>query len=193
MAEETTVEVVDGLDPPKAFPGFHNDPLGPVLFASTPVTISSEQEGAVRQVLLLSSSDTRFAQKAADALRIILLGGINGGVVPEITSLNPDTGVANAPPPPLKLRVMGTGFDAGTKILVNGALVNTTYVSNSEVFSNISMNGAIPGVKQVSVQSGFGVISNSMEFTVTAAVEAPASVSAPAPALTKTAEKSTKK
>lgn len=148
----------------------HTDPFSPVLRnAVTPHAATEEQERLIVDVLNLSSSDSRFAQKANAAIRLILAGGSLSPIPPVITSLSPATGVAGSPPPPLKVRVLGSGFDATCKIYVNDLLVNTTFVSPAEVFTNVALSGITgANVWPVVVRNGAGVTSNTAVFTITA-------------------------
>lgn len=149
---------------PRVIPAFHNDPFSPVLYASTPVEITREQEDAIRTVLLLSSSDTRFAQKAADSLRLILGGGLTAA---RITSLEPASKPINSPS--FKLKCKGTDFVAGSIIYVNGNPMPTTFTSATEVSTDVSLVGIItPTQYPVNVKLPNGVVTNTMMFTVTA-------------------------
>jgi len=51
------------------------DPFRPELQASVALNVSSEQRALVRQVLALCASDSRFAQKGAEAIEFILTSG----------------------------------------------------------------------------------------------------------------------
>lgn len=152
---------------PRVIPPFRNDPYSPILFASPPVEISREQEDAIRAVLLLASSDTRFAQKAADALRVILLGGSVPGIQPPvITSLEPANKVQESPS--FKLKTKGTGFSQGHVIHVNGNPMPTTYISATELNTDISLVGVTgPKTYPVNVRTISGILSNTVDFTVT--------------------------
>lgn len=152
---------------PRVITPFRNEPFAPILFASTPVEISREQEDAIRQVLLLASSDTRFAQKAADALRIILLGGSVPGIqVPVIISVEPPSKVQGSPS--FKLKTKGTGFVQGYTIYVNGNPMPTTFVSETELNTDISLVGITgPKTYPVNVRTISGILSNTVNFTVT--------------------------
>lgn len=151
----------------RTIPPFVMNRLAPVTFESVPVMISSEQERLIRSVLLLTSSDTDFAQKAADALRIILLGGVNSGIVPVITSLVPNQkGMGSQS---FLFRVLGTGFDPTCVIYVNGNPAPTTFVSTTEVRTNLNLqNVTAPAVYPVVVRTNAGIVSNSLPFNVTA-------------------------
>lgn len=156
---------------PQELPSFYNDPFNPLLFDvnTQAVTITVEQENLVRQVLLLSSSDTRFAQKAADALRVILLGGATGAPVipPNISSLEPSTKPVGSPT--FKLKTKGTGFKATDVIHVNGNAVTTLYVSATELNTDVSLVSVTqPTTIPVTVRTAEGVLSNTVILTVTA-------------------------
>lgn len=152
----------------RVIPPFRNDPLNPLLLdpSSRAVEISIEQERLIRDVLLLASSDTRFAQKAADALRVIL--GLNGGTVPVvgpvISSLEPTSKPINSPS--FKLKTKGTGFGAGSVIYVNGNAMPTTVTSATELSTDVTTSG-IATTYPVNVRAVNGLVSNTVIFTVT--------------------------
>lgn len=174
MAEvEPSQELEVGVHIPAMRPlsGVLADPFAPVLYASEPLVISAEQERAVRNLLLLTSSDTNFAQKAADALRIILSGGINGGIVPVLVTLEPTTGVINAAN--LKIKCKGTDFQAGATVYVNGNPLPTTFVSATEVTITVTLP-ATAQTLSILVRNPTGATSNLRQFTVTAVMEEPA-------------------
>lgn len=159
--------VIPGVDIPAMRPleNVFVDPFAPVLLASEPLVISAEQERAVRNLLLLTSSDTDFAQKAATALRIILGGGVNGGIVPVLVSLEPTTGIINAAN--FKIKAKGTDLQAGCTIYINGNPMPTTFTSATEVFTTVTLP-ATPQTLNILVRNPTGAISNSRTFTVTA-------------------------
>lgn len=174
MAEvEPLPELEVGVHIPAMRPlsGVFADPFAPVLYASEPLVISAEQELAIRNLLLLTSSDTDFAQKAATALRIILGGGINGGIVPVLVTLEPTTGVINAAN--LKIKCKGTDFQPGATVYVNGNPLPTTFVSATEVTITVTLP-ATAQTLNVLVRNPTGAVSNSRSFTVTAVMEEPA-------------------
>lgn len=147
----------------------HIDPFMPTLRNSVdPYVSTEEQDRLISDVLNLSSSDSRFAQKAGAAIRLILAGGSLSPIPPNITSLSPSTGVAGSTPPPLKLRVLGSGFDATCRIFVNDLQANTTFVSPGELFTNILLPTTGANVWPVVVRNGAGVMSNTVTFTITA-------------------------
>lgn len=156
---------------PRVIPPFRNDPFNPLLLepSSHAVEISTEQERLIREVLLLASSDTRFAQKAADALRMIL--GISGGQVPTvspvITSVEPASKPVNSPS--FKLKTKGTGYTSGAVIYVNGNAMPTAFISPTELNTDVSLVGVTtPITYPVNVRAVNGLVSNTMIFTVTA-------------------------
>lgn len=147
----------------------HLDPFTPVLRnAVTPFAGTEEQEKLIDSVLQLSSSDSRFAQKASTAIKLILVGGVVSGMPPVITSLEPNTKAAGSPT--FKLKVKGIQFDATCKIYVNDVLRTTTFTSATEVSTDISLVGVTgANVYPVVVVNGTGATSNTLTFTVTAA------------------------
>lgn len=161
-------ELVDEIDRPSVpIPSPASDPFSPILRAEvTPVTLTTEQERLITEVLALASSDSRFAQKALQAIKIILAGG--SFAAPVISSLLPDTGKVGSTPPPLKLRVIGTNFDSLCVIHIDGNAVNTTLVSATEMFTNLNITGQ-PRTLQVIVRNtASGFLSSPKPFTVTA-------------------------
>lgn len=146
-------------------PPFHRDPFNPVLFAEvTPHVSTEEQDRLLTEILLLSSSDSRFAQKALAAIKLVLAGGAINAPPPVVTSLEPATGAVGATN--LKVKCKGTGFDPTCVIHINGNAMPTTFVSATEVNTNVNLTTA--GTFQVVVRNGAGVLSNSMTFIVTA-------------------------
>lgn len=146
----------------------HADPFVPVLRNSvTPFVSTEEQDVLISNVLALSSSDSRFAQKAIAAIRLILAGGSLSPIPPTITSLEPNTKPAGSAM--FKLKCKGSGFDATCVIYVNDVVRTTTFTSSVEVSTDISLVGVVgANVYPVVVRNGAGVTSNTMTFTVTA-------------------------
>ena len=151
----------------RPMPVYHNDPHNPVLRdpETKIATITVEQEGLIRQVLLLASSDTRFAQKAAEAIRAIMTTGSTN--LPVITSIEPASKPIGSTQ--FKLKTKGTGFSQLDTIYVNGNAVPTLYVSATELNTDVSLASVSePASYPVAVMSGSGVVSNSMLFQATA-------------------------
>ena len=158
-----------GLETAHPVPVFYNDPFNPMLFDKNTkaVTITFEQEDLVRKVLLLSSSDSRFAQKAADALRIILLGGAASGPapVPTLTGLQPPQRQAGTSG---NLKVIGTNFNQTSIVFVNGNQIVTLFTSATELTCTINLAGVSTGTQlPVVVQNSDGLVSNTLIFNVT--------------------------
>jgi hypothetical protein len=136
------------------------DPFNAVLLNSPALLMTSEQSMYVREILETACSDSRFAQKAYDAL-VHVLGG--SGVIPTLASLNPNTGVALAA---VTISAHGTNFTSGSKIVVSGVEWPTTFVSPTEVTALVTLGEA--GVLPVAVLNANGVLTDSVPFTVTA-------------------------
>jgi hypothetical protein len=153
------------LTVPRVIPPFVREPFTPVLFASPPVSITEEQGRAIQEILALSSSDSRFAQKAFAAIKLVLSGG-SLTTIPVILSVEPASKVTGSPS--FKLKAKGTGFDPTCTIYINGNAVLTAYVSATELNTDISLVGVAPTVWPVTVRNTLGVVSNSKTFTVTA-------------------------
>ena len=161
MAEPDPVNIPEKTVP---LPPYHIDPFSPVMFASPSLVPTKEQEDAVRQVLLLTSSDSRFAQKAADSLRLILLGTpTEPPVIPVLNSVEPNSGTVGQSN--LKVKCKGTGFNTGSVIHVNGNPMVTQFVSVTEISTNLNLTN--PGVFEFVVRSDAGVLSAPKPFTVT--------------------------
>lgn len=136
------------------------DPWTPILKNSPSLHTTPEQELYIREILEICCSDSAFAKKAYAALQYILTGAEPVPAV--ISSLNPSTAVISTP---VSLVVTGTGFTA-TSVISFGGPVATTFVSDTELSASVttpSAEGTIP----VTVVTD-GMISNSVDFTVTA-------------------------
>jgi hypothetical protein len=142
----------------------NQDPFRPVLTSADTkaLTLSAEQLLYINEVLSIASSDSRFAQKAYDAIKFILTSG--AVKVPSVTSLVPNTaeiGDAN-----FVLHVHGTNLVAGSTIIFAGQEEPTTHVSDSEVTTGVNMAVWLGAdTLPVMVQSPDGVLSNEMPFT----------------------------
>lgn len=153
---------------PKTLPAFYNDPYNPVLLNSPgvePFIASVEQEQFIGNVLSLAASDSRFAEKAFLAIKAIL-GATVISNVPVITSVEPNTKPAGSAS--FKLKVKGTGYDSECVIHINGNSVPTTFISATELNTDLDLTSVPVGTLAVIVRSQIGVLSNSMVFTVTA-------------------------
>lgn len=93
---------------------------------------------------------------------------------PAVMALEPDTAVIGTPS--FTLRVLGTGFAAGSVIVFNGFDEPTTRVSSTEVTTGVDMAvwTAPSAPLPVTVRNGDGQLSAPVSFTFTAeAPEAP--------------------
>lgn len=140
------------------------DPFHPVLKTVNPLAINAEQKLLIKEVLSIVSSDSQFAEKAYDAITLILT---NKPVVPVVTSLEPSE--ATIGDPSFLLHVYGTDFDLSSKISFAGHDEPTTLITDNEVTTGVDMSvwkGA--DVLPVLVKNN-GVASNSVNFTFHAA------------------------
>jgi hypothetical protein len=148
----------------------YRDPFNPVLLVSPPLNVTQEQRDAVYAVLNLACSDTRFAEKAYLAIDKILGGNVVTPPAITITSLIPaQMGMGSQS---FSLRVRGTGFNSLCLIYVNEIEMPTTMISPTELDTNLDLTDVtVPTTYPVVVSTGDGVISNSMNFIVTAGSE----------------------
>jgi hypothetical protein len=138
------------------------DPFAPVLLSSPPLAVTDEQKLYIKKVLDKACSDSRFAEKAYVAILFVLSGG--SVTVPVVTSLTPAS--ATIGDPNFTLHVIGTGFSTLSKIVFNGGEESTTYVSDTELTTDVDMSTVtVPSTVPVLVVSGDGVLSNAMNFT----------------------------
>jgi len=151
------------------------EPFSPVLLASVPLPVTMEQLNYIREILDVACSDSRFADKAYDAIRFVLTG--QTAIPPVVTSLNPSTAVIGAPS--FTLHVMGTGFLPSSEIQWNGSPEPTTFVSDTELTTLVDMSTAVVAASiPVAVLNG-GVLSDPMTFDLTAVVVMSAQVVPP--------------
>lgn len=162
MAE---IELVPEANMHVVLPTFTRDPFAPILLASPPLVTTEEQDTALRVILALTSSDTRFAQKAYDAIKLILSGGSLTSV-PVLNTVEPPSGIVGTSN--LKMKCKGTSFDSTCTILMNGVAMPTSFTSATEISTDLNLIGATPEVRTVVVRNGLGVTSQSRTFTVTA-------------------------
>lgn len=133
-------------------PVLKQEPLTPTLLAS-PIALSAtdEQIRLIREVLATCCSDSKFAEKAYDAIRLILRG--DNTPIPVASSLSPNTVVIGAPS--FTLHVIGRNFNPTSKIIFNGFEEPTTFVSSTDVTTGVNMNvWKAPVVVPVAVRSG---------------------------------------
>jgi len=138
------------------------DRFQPILLSSPPLEVSSEQLMYIEEILRTACSDSRFAQKAFVAITYVLTHG--NDVVPEVSSISPNTAVAGSGVTPVN--VMGKNFTSDSKVMVAGVEKPTTFMSETEL--SVSVDPIVPGEVQVAVLSG-AYLSNSLPFTVTSA------------------------
>lgn len=140
------------------------DPFAPKLFSSPALNVSQEQRMYVREILETGASDSRFAQKMYDAIVYVLTAG--NTIPPVVTILNPSTAVLGSAS--FTLSVKGTGFSLGSVIIWNGSPEPTTYVSTTEITTDVDMSTAEVAMDiPVMVQNADGVLSNVMSFSLT--------------------------
>jgi hypothetical protein len=146
----------------------YTDPFNAVLTSSPPLVVTDEQKRYVKAVLDVSSSDSKFAQKAYDAMVHILTGG--SVVTPIVTSLVPNSAVLGSPS--FTLHVRGTGFKVGSIIVFAGVEEPTTHVSDTELTTGVDMSVWLgPDALPVLVKSPDGVLSAPMTFTFVGAAK----------------------
>jgi hypothetical protein len=139
----------------------HPDPFSAVLLSSPPLVVTEEQSRYIREVLDISCSDSKFAEKAYTAITRILSGG--SIEAPTLTSVNPSTGMTLTS---VTITAMGTNFTPGSKIVVSGVEQETTFVSETELNALVALGEE--GVLPVAVLTDAGVLTDSVPFTVTA-------------------------
>lgn len=142
----------------------YQDPFSPVLFSSETLILSEEQKFYVNRILHTACSDTKFAEKAYAAIQFVLTGGSVS--IPVVSSLSPSSAMLGSPS--FTLHVVGTGFGVESVIVWNGGTELTTFVSDTELTTEIDMSTAQVAIDlPVSVQTGLGVMSNVMTFSLT--------------------------
>lgn len=129
-----------------------------------PVILTKEQEDSLRHVLALTSSDSRFAEKAYEAIKGILSSDSSLTEAPVLNTVEPAQGTVGAIN--LKVKCKGSKFDTSCKIYMNNLVQATTFVSDKEIFMTISLVGASPGGRSIVVRNGAGAASESRTFTV---------------------------
>lgn len=145
----------------------YRDPFNAVLTSadSKPLAPSAEQLGYIQAVLDIASSDSRFAQKAYDAIKLILMSG--QAKIPNIALLTPNS--AEIGDPNFTLHVHGVNLVAGSVIIFAGQEEPTTHVSDSELTTGVNMSVWLGAdTVPVMVQSPNGILSNESTFTFVA-------------------------
>jgi hypothetical protein len=139
----------------------YQDPFSPVLLNSTPVVLSDEQRHYIREILDIACSDSKFADKAYDAIRYVL--SAPSVILPVVSSLSP--GSATVGDADFILQVMGTGFTPESVIVFNGGEEVTTYVSATQLTTGVNMSTVTGAFTvPVAVLSKEGVLSNAVNF-----------------------------
>ena len=139
------------------------DPFNPLLLKSEKLDVSIEQKLLIHEVLMKSSSDSRFAEKAYESIIVILTAGPTP--IPEVTSLTPNTAVVGDPS--FDVHVHGKNFHDGSVIVFNGIEEPTMLVSDTEVKTGVDMSiWTTADTVQIGVAND-GVQSNLMDFTFT--------------------------
>jgi len=146
-----------------------NDVYRPVFLAedSESVMLSLEKQTRVKEILDVACSDSRFAQKAYDAIQFILIA--EPTVPPQIESLSPNSAVLGSEN--FTLTVRGSGFSDGARIVWNGSYEPTTRVNDTELNTIVNMDTAEVAMDiSVQVQNSDGVTSNTETFSLTSPV-----------------------
>ena len=95
---------------------------------------------------------------------------------PTLSSLSPATVVAGASG--FALVVNGTGFASGAAVQWNGAVLSTTFVSSTQLTTQVpASDAATAGSVSVTVVNPGGALSNALTFTITAALPVVSSIS----------------
>lgn len=140
---------------------FIQDPFQPRMLSAPPTGLTGERIDYIERVIRISSSDSKFAEKAAAAMRYILTA--RATTPPIITSLNPISAVLGSPS--FTLEVNGTGFDAESHIVWNGGAEPTVFVSSTKLTTGVDMSTAQVAIDiAVQVVNSLGMISNTMIF-----------------------------
>jgi hypothetical protein len=142
------------------------DPFRPVLRNSPSLRVTDEQRMYMREILDICCSDSRFAQKAYDALTHYVLSQVPVPVAPVLTSLTPATAVVGATVP---LQVHGTGFTPESQIVWDGTPIPSVFVSEVELSASVDLSTTtVAATYSVSVLNAGGLTSNSLSFELTA-------------------------
>jgi hypothetical protein len=137
------------------------DPFLAQLLNSPPLEVTLEQKNYIREILEVSCSDSRFAEKAYLAIERVLTSGIVTS--PKVDSLDPSSVELGSPS--FDIHVMGSGFTPESVIVFNGYEEPTVFVSDSELTTGVNMSVWLaPAEVPVSVGS-VGVQSESVMFT----------------------------
>lgn len=138
----------------------------PVLLSSPPLEITLEQKEYIYNILSVSCSDSKFADKAYQAVMHVLTAG--PAPVPVVSSLSPSSAVLGSPS--FDLHVLGSQFSPTSVIVFAGHDEPTFFVSDGELTTGVDMsvwNG--PDALPVCVRNADGVTSDPLLFTFTVA------------------------
>jgi hypothetical protein len=153
-----------------------SDPMSDAEYQAALMALDAERQ-ALRQDYITSQTYPRWAYHAtepehlvySDAEALALGAGWSPVPVapppPVVTALEPDTAALGSPS--FTLHVLGTGFALDAVILWNGSEEPTTYVSDTELTTEVNMATAVVAITlPVAVTQG-GVTSNAVDFTLT--------------------------
>jgi hypothetical protein len=144
----------------------HHDPFAPVLFSSPALELTEEQKQYMWEIIQLGASDSRFAQKTYNSIIVILTHGSQP--LPQVNSISPTSAALGSES--FDLHVSGANFDPEAKIVWNGAVEPTTFVSETELTTGVNMGTAEQAVQvPVQVQNENGALSNTQLFEFTPA------------------------
>lgn len=144
------------------------EPFDAKLVTTNVLNVNEEQWDYIKDILNVSCSDSRFAQKAFVAIMRVLTGESMSS--PVVVSLSPSTVVLGSPS--FDVHVIGTGFNPDSVIVFNGHDEPTTFVSATDLSTGVNMPlWQAPAVVPIAVRNPSGTLSNSENFTFTAVVE----------------------
>lgn len=139
----------------------YRDVFEPVLVTPNPLDVSDEQKDFIREILRVSSSDSKFADKAYKAIMVVLL---DEAVTPLIISIDPTEGHAGGGP--LSVTITGENFEPSSVVLQAGSQIASSFVNDKELIATVLLSGAIEGTLAISVRNSSGLVSNTVTLTV---------------------------
>lgn len=140
------------------------EPFDAKLMTTNVLNVNEEQWDYIKDILNVSCSDSRFAQKAFIAIMRVLTGESMSS--PVVVSLSPSTVVLGSPS--FDVHVIGTGFNPDSVIVFNGHDEPTTFVSATDLSTGVNMPlWQAPAVVPIAVRNPSGTLSNSENFTFT--------------------------
>lgn len=143
----------------------HPDPFNVTLLESPSLAVTLEQQNVIKKVLELACSDSRFAQKAYDAIwRTLTVGVVK---IPSVTGLSPRSVAIGQPS--FDIHITGTNFNSASVILFNGYEEPTTFVSATEVTTGVNMDVWQAAATVPIMVKNDDIVSNAAMFTFTAA------------------------